>query len=270
MIIDAFTFFNEKDILSIRLNELNEKVNFFILVEAEVTQSLLDKELFFEKNKHLYEKFLHKIIHVKIPKEKCLNFEPGTWQMENFQRNCIVEGLKQIKLKDDDLVMISDVDEIPNLNEINLDKISYPTSFEMSYHTFYTNLLTRNKRWVGTVISPYTYLTYKKPQVFRDKKDFFNKFMNSGWHLGYQGGKEVVYKKFQSCIEPFDKSGLQSFELFSQEFDRKIKSGGSFLFSDKIDDSIILDECKINYPNLPKYLVENKENFKHLFYNKNE
>ena len=66
MIVDCFTFFNELDLLELRLEELHESVDYFVLVEASKTQSLLDKPLYFEENKLRYSKFLDKIIHVKV------------------------------------------------------------------------------------------------------------------------------------------------------------------------------------------------------------
>ena len=66
MIIDCFPFFNELDVLDIRLNILNEVVDKFVLVEASKTQSKIDKPFYFEQNKNRYSKFLDKIVHIKI------------------------------------------------------------------------------------------------------------------------------------------------------------------------------------------------------------
>ena len=65
-IIDTFVFYNELDMLNLRLHELNEIVDYFVLVEANKTYSNNEKEFIFEKNKNNYNKFLDKIIHIKI------------------------------------------------------------------------------------------------------------------------------------------------------------------------------------------------------------
>ena len=65
-IYDCFTFYNELDLLEIRLNELDSVVDYFVIVEATKTQTGLDKPLFFDLNKKRYTKFKHKIIHVKV------------------------------------------------------------------------------------------------------------------------------------------------------------------------------------------------------------
>mgnify|MGYP003659202461 CR=1 FL=1 len=66
-IYDCFQFFNELDILDIRLNELDSEVDYFIVVEAELSHQLKPKPLYFEENKKRYSKFLHKIIHLVVP-----------------------------------------------------------------------------------------------------------------------------------------------------------------------------------------------------------
>ena len=84
MIYDCFTFFNEFDLLEIRLNELDSVVDKFVLVEATKTFSGKDKPLYFNENKNKFNKFLNKIIHVIVDEYPNLN---GDWVIENHQRN---------------------------------------------------------------------------------------------------------------------------------------------------------------------------------------
>ena len=121
MIIDCFPFFNELDVLDIRLNTLAPFVDCFVLVEASKTQSLKDKDFFFEKNKERFKQFKEKIIHVKVenyPNE-------GGWAMENFQRNCILDALKSLNLAENDIILLSDADEIPDLSRFNLEILKF-------------------------------------------------------------------------------------------------------------------------------------------------
>ena len=109
-IIDCFVFYNELDMLNLRLHELNEHVDYFILVEANKTYSNNPKNFIFEQNKFKYQKFLHKIIHIKVN-----DMPNGTnnWEREFHQRNCIGRGVELVtNLDDEDIILLSDVDEI--------------------------------------------------------------------------------------------------------------------------------------------------------------
>ena len=264
MIIDCFPFFNELDILELRLNVLNDVVDKFILVEASKTQSKLDKIFYFEQNKERYAKFLDKIIHIKIDNYP----EENGWAMENYQRNCIQRGLEKLNLTINDIIAISDVDEIWNpviIKDLDnlLDQYKF-LSVDMDYFVFYLNLATVDKRWIGTIFTKFQHLNAYSPQSLRNIKDHVIYIKNSGWHFGYQGGKEIVYQKYLSCIEPLNKNLLPTKEKFFEEFDNRIKDGGSFIFSDSLSDESIKLK-KIDNSLLPKFINENKEKYLHLF-----
>src|SRR4051812_5983866 len=93
MIYDCFTFFNELDLLEIRLNELDPVVDKFVLVEATKTHQGKEKPLYFTMNKSRYEKFLPKIIHVVV--DTYPDYEgQSAWLLEHHQRNMIMKGLE--------------------------------------------------------------------------------------------------------------------------------------------------------------------------------
>ena len=111
MIVDCFSFFNELELLDIRLNTLDPYVDHFVLVEAAKTQTLKDKPFVFDENKEKFNKFLNKIVHVKLEKDSCPtgDFQQVNhdWGMENFQRNGASIGVESLDLKDDDVVLIN-------------------------------------------------------------------------------------------------------------------------------------------------------------------
>jgi beta-1,4-mannosyl-glycoprotein beta-1,4-N-acetylglucosaminyltransferase len=113
---DCFVFHNEFDILEIRLRELADVVDHFVLVEANETQTGLAKPYFFEENKQRFSEWSDKIIHVKVEFPKTLPPAEGGyrrkegWEREHYQRNCIMKGLAECE--PEDLVLLSDVDEI--------------------------------------------------------------------------------------------------------------------------------------------------------------
>jgi beta-1,4-mannosyl-glycoprotein beta-1,4-N-acetylglucosaminyltransferase len=263
MIIDCFPFFNELDILEIRLNILNDFVDKFILVEASKTQSKLDKPFYFEENKKRFDKFLDKIIHIKVTDYP----DQSGWEMENYQRNCILKGLNNIELSTDDIIGISDVDEIwsPNCMDLVKSNIKYNNiiSIDMRYLVFFLNLETVNKRWIGSVFTTAKLLEKYSPQHLRNIKDHVYNLNDMGWHFGYQGGKEKVYEKYLSCIEPLDKSKLPNKEKFFQEFNNRIKDNGSFIFSDNLSDHNIKLN-KFDTSQLPDFIVQNLSSYHHM------
>ena len=120
MIYDCFTFFNEYTILDIRLNTLYDYVDKFIIVEATRSHQNLPKPLYFEENKDKYIKFLDKIIHVVIDSYP----EHSYFSYEAHQRDEIYTKLKGVA-SDDDIVFISDADEIWNpkvIDTVNLEQ----------------------------------------------------------------------------------------------------------------------------------------------------
>ena len=126
-------YFDEELVLDLRLNFLDEYIDYFVIVESKYTHKGEKRKLQFDHKK--FEKFKHKIIYLVFDKEpsdiqlinlndtkdeKLTKYIYNASYRENGQRNLILEGLKQAR--DDDLILISDVDEIPNLENLNLEK----------------------------------------------------------------------------------------------------------------------------------------------------
>lgn len=206
-IVDCFIFYNELDLLTYRLNLLNDVVDYFIIVESTHTFVGKEKRLFFNENKHLFERFIDKIIHVivddlpfKYPNVNIHNNH--VWKNEFFQRNAISRGIKAVNnLSISDLLIISDVDEIPdphNLNKIKKgDIIVYNNILEMDM--YYYNLNNRIKtKWLFCKI-----ISYKKyNEMNKNCNDIRNIngyiISNGGWHLSYFGDKYAIQNKIQN------------------------------------------------------------------------
>lgn len=107
-VYDCFMFFNEIELLKMRLEELDEVVDYFVLVESAETQRGDPKPFYFYENRHLFEKYLDKIIHIMVNER---HPEMGLWEREHFQRECIARAL--IHCDSSDMILISDLDEIP-------------------------------------------------------------------------------------------------------------------------------------------------------------
>ena len=113
-VFDCFPFFNEFEVLKIRLDELSDVVDYFVLIESVETQRGRTKSLYFEENKHFFSRYLDRIIHVAL-REMPVKKGVGRWWREHYQRNCIARALEG-KCSSEDIVLVSDLDEIPRKN----------------------------------------------------------------------------------------------------------------------------------------------------------
>ena len=206
-IIDCFIFYNELDLLNYRLNILDSIVDYFVIVESTHTFVGKEKLLFFNENKHLFEKFNSKIIHIivddfpyKYPNINISNND--VWENEYFQRNSISRGIQSIaNLSNSDLIIISDVDEIPDPN--TLDKIKKgEITVELNtlvMNMYYYNLNTRHiNKW--TLCKILSYKKYNELNIncstIRNRDG--SHILNGGWHLSYFGDKYFIQNKIQN------------------------------------------------------------------------
>lgn len=197
MIVDAFTFYNEIDMLKLRLEYLDPFVDYFVIVESTLTHRGDPKELYFQNNTSEFEKWADKIIHV-IVEDNPGGADP--WLRENHQRNCIIRGLD--RFNDDDIVMISDVDEIPNVKAIQNNAQTY--SLDMITFNYSLNFIQTFERWFGTVVTHKRDIVEHGAQYFRDRRSRFPVLEFAGWHFTSFGDTSFVtnkLKNFAHCRE---------------------------------------------------------------------
>jgi len=231
-IYDCFTFFNELELLELRLKTLDNTIDYFVIVEANKTHKNKEKEFIFEANKEKFVEYLDKIRYIKI--EDMPDFDPingNEWELENYQRNCITRGLKDCS--PEDLILISDIDEIPNpfvirsLND-NTNSIKFllkllkntnqplrllrslfkhhrmtslnnsPLTLQQELFYYFVNCRS-NEYWNGSVITKAK--NFSTPQQLRNLKNEYPKVKNSGWHFSYLGGVERILLKINSIVE---------------------------------------------------------------------
>jgi beta-1,4-mannosyl-glycoprotein beta-1,4-N-acetylglucosaminyltransferase len=243
-IIDCFILHNELDLLIYRINLLDNIVDYFVIVEATHTFTGKEKKLFFNENKHLFEKFANKIIHIIVDdlpnKYHNINNIDQVWHNEFFQRNAISRGINYIKnLEQTDLIIISDLDEIPDPNTLNKIKkgeiVVNINILEMDLYYYNLNTRFKNKWPLCKIIS------YKKySELNASCNDIRNmgcsKILNGGWHLSYFGDKYFIQNKIQNFshqelnsseytdTEKIEKRMQNSTDLYDRNFDiEKIK-----------------------------------------------
>lgn len=284
-IIDCFIFYNELDLLQYRLKILNEYVDYFILVESSHTFTGFPKKLFYNENKDLFKEFNEKIIHIVVEDVpfKVPNIDINKnqqWINEFHQRNCMKRGIDIIndKLNSEDIILSSDVDEIPNPiileefknNTLNLyiskeptivyseenivDPNNSPLKFNISelyqleLDMYYCNLRSRRKYWHG--IKLLTYFAYINLnlsfQKMRDMYAISPIIKNAGWHLSYFGDVNFIINKFKSFS---DKEYNNEYYLNKERLQTNINNHINILNFDKLD--IIPIERNKNLP--PQY-----------------
>lgn len=251
---DCFTFFNELDILDIRLNTLDEVVDYFVLVESKKTHTYKDKPLHYLQNIERFKKFKDKIIHVIL---NDLPSESNAWTNENHQRNAINKGLSNCD--ENDIIMVSDVDEIPNPLEILSIKsyIDDNMIFDFCHrlYYYYLNMLVIDN-WTGTKLCKYSKFKTFSPQTLR-MNCLGNTLINDGgWHFSYMGGIESIKYKLESFAE------IQvNTEEVKSNIQSRIDSGLSIFDENKQFKCVDFD---LTYP---KYILNNLQKFTHLIKN---
>jgi len=263
-IYDCFQFFNEENVLDLRFNILDEFVDFFVLVESTTDHQGNEKKLNFDIKK--FKKFEKKIIYIVVEDTLDSVKKAHIGQnslVERHQRNSILKGLKNCH--DNDLIIISDVDEIPDLNKLNLfDKKNRYAVFLQKKFDYKLNLLNETEGdWYGSKICLKKNL--KSPQWLRDLK--FKKYpfwridkirdlqiiKDGGWHFSYLQNTENILKKISS----FSHGEHNKPELANKKnIEKNIKMQKNIF-------GLNFSYKKINIDNtFPKYIVENKEKLK--------
>lgn len=280
MIYDCFAFFNELDLLEIRLNELDSVVDKFVLVEATRTFQKQPKPLYYEENKERFKNFKDKIIHIVV--DDYPNFfsrfrVPTAMDYDNHQKNQITRGLKNIK--PDDIIIYSDLDEIPRAEKI----IQYKDQpgikvFQQILCSYFINCISTHgpvnpcelntkgiHYWRGSVMANFS--EFKNTKLFRKLRDIQSdstiQIEDGGWHFSYLGDSEKILQKLNSWTHSKDKGTKDHIsKLQDQKVLEDIIAKGKDLFGrDYVYEFVKLDE------KFPKYLVKNKNKFPHLIKN---
>ena len=290
-IFDCFMYFDEEVVLDVRLNTLDKFVDYFVIVESKFTHKGEDRELKFNHKK--FEKFKNKIIYLVYDElsqkiealdegdnesEKSRKYILNALYRENGQRNHIAKGLSGANK--DDIILISDVDEIPNITEIDFNKINEKIILfkqDMFYYKF--NLKMPNLKWTGTkgckkknLISPqwlrnikdrkYSFL--RIDTLFSETKYIDIKILNNGgWHFSNIKTPKEIEHKLRSYLHhrEFDENPLSIDEI------NQVIKNKQAIYDLKVDKTVnkigngsTLEKFEIN--KLPNYIITNQNNFK--------
>lgn len=247
-IFDCFCFFNELDLLEIRLNVMDKYVDYFVIVESRKSFTLKDKPYNYEENKHLLSKFQHKIIYLKIDFEG----QGSAWGYEFEQRNSIQKALIRSGAKLHDLVIISDIDEIPNLEGFDFNKVNDDIwTFKMQYYYYFLNHKMNVEQHIIKCCN-FKHLLSMTCQDIRAYQTSF-KWDKMGWHFSYLGGAEKIKYK----IDSFSHQEMNKKE-FTGNIEERIAKGIDLFDRDYKFETVEIDSS------FPEYIRGNKEKLKDL------
>ena len=289
-IYDCFMYFDEDVVLDVRLNLLNEFIDKFVIIESVFNHKGERREPQFDINK--FSKFKEKIIYIlkhetsseleiikKLDSEKEVYRKSilNALKRENLQRNSILEGLKNAE--PNDWVIVSDLDEIPNLEKVNFNKINERVLVfeqEMMYYKF--NLKLQNFIWIGSKACKFKFL--ESPQWLRNIKGrkfnwwridtFFSKkkyrsiklIKEGGWHYSYLKTPKEIEKKLKSYLHHIDYDinplGLNKIENIIKDkktiYDLKVDQRKNKF---KAKNELV----KVQDNQLPRYIVDNLDKY---------
>ena len=259
-IYDCFQYFNEDEMVDLRLNVLHNYVDYFIISESTRSHQGKIKKINFNVNN--FPKFKDKIKFIVAEYKEKINFKNnigGESPVEQHQRNALIEGIKDAS--PEDYIILSDSDEIPDLTKLNeIKKNKKFIAFSQKMFMYKLNLQNLDESgWIGSKITKKKNLN--SMQSLRNLKfkhypfwriDKLNlQIIKGGWHFSFLQRPDQILKKIKSyshgefndsslSIETIEKRILNNKDIFNRGF--KLK---------KID----LDN------DYPKYILENKKKF---------
>jgi beta-1,4-mannosyl-glycoprotein beta-1,4-N-acetylglucosaminyltransferase len=284
----CFPFYNELEILKIKLEELYDVVDHFILVEADTTHNGNPKPLYFKENEALFEKYKDKIIYhlesdmpynfneieissnnddatnfliERVKKSDWFDKSVPSYCRDTWQKESVIKPLFDMKANNDDLVVLGDLDEIPSADALIQIVKDYDDDeiFHMEHRFcwYYLNLQKTDEVWYGNILTSFRRfkeIGFCEMRTYK-KGNFIN---NAGWHFSYMKGAEAIKNK----IENFGEQSLnvpQVKDNIANNIENCLTNGHDLFFRPAKFEII-----PINYETMPKYVVDHQEEFKDM------
>lgn len=276
MIYDCIPFFNELDILNLRLHVLDSIVDKFIIEESTVTFSGEPKELCFEKNKEMFQEFLPKIEYIVVDNSPV---DTTTHLRDKFQKNALEKGL--VNAGEDDMIILSDVDEIPNPEALKELKEHFDPDkvYHFAQRMFYCfinmeevsgNLLSitgefpgiERKMWLGTKV--FAKRSIPEDGIIQLREASVTspnavRVANGGWHFGYMGSRHEadVSKRIGDKVVAAAHQEYNTEDILAEAKYRLMLGEDMFGRNAKFQ-RVEVDET------YPKYLLQHRRDYEYL------
>jgi len=274
MIYDCFTFFNELDLLELRLHTLSPHVDYFVIAEADYTFQGNPKPLYFHENRHLFHSFDSKIIWVPVRTGQTHAWSP--WEREAYQRRAIRKHFMRMNMESqcatpspgpDDFILLGDVDEIPDLEypkwrELAETAQSSSVAWIMDMTYYWVDLWI--SKWYGTAGMKLGEIDQRLNGDFQKLRDYrgstFHKFVG-GWHFSFLGGVDAIQEKIKAFshseyLSAADEENIR--QAVSERWKRGVDVFGRDIYKFR---PLAAEECE----RLPRYLTDNRHKFSGFF-----
>ena len=275
-VFDSFIFFNELELLEMRLNILDDVVDYFVLTESPFTVSGNEKPLYYQENKDMFGKFNDKIVHhitEEIPNDfnhllekskfhvaykdpdpygtPMINL-PVRFQRALFNRNNSAFGIEKAGVTDDDLVITSDADEIVNpLLLQDLEWFNPSNHYVAECRAFYYKLnFLYQEDWMGSRLCTWKHL--KNTTIDQHRQDHQNahRIQDAGWHFSFLGNAENFKLKLASYEHTENNT-----DTVTRNAEEKIESGLDPLGRGQTYKAVPIDDS------YPDYITTNQEKY---------
>jgi beta-1,4-mannosyl-glycoprotein beta-1,4-N-acetylglucosaminyltransferase len=259
-IYDCFQYFDEDHMVDLRLNILNQYVDYFVISESTKTHQGKDKKINFDIKK--FSKFRDKIKFIVADYKEIINFKKhtgGESPIEQHQRNSLIKGIEDAS--SEDLIILSDSDEIPDLTKLieNNNNKKF-IAFSQKMFMYKMNLQTiEESNWIGSKITKKKNITtmqnlrnlkFKKYPFWRfDKKNL--QTIRGGWHFSFLQTPEQILKKIKS----FSHGEFNMKNVNEKNIEEKILKN-----QDIFGRGITLKKIELD-SSYPNYILKNKEKF---------
>jgi len=275
-VFDSFIFFNELELLEMRLNILDDVVDYFVLTESPFTVSGNEKPLYYQENKDMFGKFNDKIVHhitEEIPNDfnhllekskfhvaykdpdpygtPMINL-PVRFQRALFNRNNSAFGIEKAGVTDDDLVITSDADEIVNpLLLQDLEWFNPSNHYVAECRAFYYKLnFLYQEDWMGSRLCTWKHLKNTTIDQHRQDHENAHKIQDAGWHFSFLGNAENFKLKLASYEHTENNT-----DTVTRNAEEKIESGLDPLGRGQTYKAVPIDDS------YPDYITNNQEKY---------
>lgn len=284
----AFCFFNELELLKIKLEELYDAVDYFVISEADVTHSGISKPFYFYENRKMFDKYKNKIIYQAVqdtPNDfSNLKYDPGKDDLNNliiqrvsdgnwwdhtvssygrdtFQKESLIKPLIMGNVSDDDLVILGDLDEIPKASVVKqiAEEFDDDEIFHLQHRFcwYYLNVEKVDEIWYGNIMTSlrrFKEISFCEMRIHK-KGNFIP---DAGWHFTYQNGLDAIKTKIESWGEqPLNLPQVK--DNIAGNVENCLTSNHDLFFR-----SAKFEKIPINYVTMPEYVVNHQNEFSHM------